>query len=378
MEERVMEAHVEEVLFEERKSASGPAVGVITLNVEKTLNSLTLNMVKLMLVKLREWRERSDIACVFIHGSGQKALCAGGDVHALYKSSVEQPSGPCEYAEAFFEQEYRVDYLLHKFDKPVIVWGHGIVMGGGMGVFAAGSYRVVTEKTRLAMPEITIGLYPDVGGSYFLNRMPCHTGLFLALTGASFNAADARYLGLAEGFVEHQYAGEVLNALTDVAWSTGVADNHERVFDLMATYVARSAAAMPVGNVEAAAAEIEQLCAGEDDLAVIDNIIAAQSDNPWIQKASATLASGSPLSARLIAEQLRRCKGLSLKAAFQAEVLLSTAIIRQPEFAEGVRALLIDKDKSPAWQHTAPAAVPQTLIEQHFSAPWDQNPLHDL
>lgn len=373
-----MEAHVEEVLFEERKSASGPAVGVITLNVEKTLNSLTLNMVELMLVKLREWRERSDIACVFIHGSGQKALCAGGDVQALYKSSVEQPGGPCEYAEAFFEQEYRVDYLLHKFDKPVIVWGHGIVMGGGMGVFAAGSYRVVTEKTRLAMPEITIGLYPDVGGSYFLNRMPGHTGLFLALTGASFNAADARYLGLAEGFVEHQYAGEVLNALTDVAWSTGVADNHERVFDLMATYVARSAAAMPVGSVEAAAAEIEQLCAGEDDLAVIDNIIAAQSDNPWIQKASATLASGSPLSARLIAEQLRRCKGLSLKAAFQAEVLLSTAIIRQPEFAEGVRALLIDKDKSPAWQHTAPAAVPQILIEQHFSAPWDQNPLHDL
>ncbi|MFT7403595.1 MAG: enoyl-CoA hydratase/carnithine racemase [Zhongshania sp.] len=378
MEERLMTDRIEEVLFEEQRSLSGPSVGVITLNVEKTLNALTLNMVELMLVKLREWRERSDIACVFIHGSGQKALCAGGDVQALYKSSIEQPGGPCEYAEAFFEQEYRVDYLLHQFDKPVIVWGHGIVMGGGMGVFASGSYRVVTEKTRLAMPEITIGLYPDVGGSYFLNRMPGHTGLFLALTGASFNAADAVYLGLAEGFVEHQYAGDVLNALTETLWSTGVAENHERVFDLMATFVARSKAVLPGGNVEAAASEIAALCSADDDLGVINNIIAAQSENPWLQKATATLTSGSPLSARLIAEQIRRCKGLSLKAAFQAEMLLSTAIIRQPEFAEGVRALLIDKDRNPAWQHSSPADVSQDLIEQHFTAPWIENPLLDL
>jgi enoyl-CoA hydratase/carnithine racemase len=377
MEERLMTDRIEEVLFDERRSASGPALGVITLNVEKTLNSLTLNMVELMLVKLREWRERSDIACVFIHGAGQKALCAGGDVQALYKSSIEQPGGPCEYAEAFFAQEYRVDYLLHQFDKPVIVWGHGIVMGGGLGVFAAGSYRIVTERTRLAMPEITIGLYPDVGGSYFLNRMPGHSGQFLALTGASFNAADALYLGLAEGFIEHQYAVDVLNALSNAAWSTAVSNNHERVFDLLRDFVARSREALPAGNVEAAAAEIEALCQG-DDVTVINTIIAAQSENLWMQKASANLASGSPLSARLILAQLRHGQGLSLKAVFQSEILLSTTIIRQPEFAEGVRALLVDKDKTPAWQHASAADVPQALIEQHFAAPWTVNPLHDL
>ena len=126
----------------------------------------------------------------------------------------------------------------------------------------------------------------------------------------------------------------------------------------MAGFVARSKAVLPAGNVEAAATEIEALCTADDDVTVINNIIAAQSENPWIQKAAATLASGSPLSARLIAEQIRRCKGLSLKAAFQAEALLSTTIIRQPEFAEGVRALLIDKDKNPAWQHASPADVP--------------------
>jgi enoyl-CoA hydratase/carnithine racemase len=375
MEECMM---TDEVLFEERQSSSGPALGLITLNIEKTLNSLTLNMVDLMLAKLRDWRERSDIACVFISGAGGKALCAGGDVQALYRSSVEQPGGPCDYAESFFEREYRLNYLLHKFDKPVIVWGHGIVMGGGLGIFAAGSYRVVTERTRLAMPEITIGLYPDVGGSYFLNRMPGKSGLFLALSGASFNATDARYLGVTEGFIEQQYFEPVIQALSNVPWSTGVADNHERVFDLMRDFTEGSKAALPEGNVEVAMDEIAALCVGDDDLGIISAIIDAKSDNPWIQKASTTLAAGSPLSAQLIAQQLRRCKGLSLKAAFQAELILSTNIVRGTEFAEGVRALLIDKDKNPAWQHASPAAVPQSLITEHFAAPWSSNPLQNL
>lgn len=368
----------DEILFEERQSSSGPALGLITLNIEKTLNSLTLNMVDLMLAKLRDWRERSDIACVFISGAGGKALCAGGDVQALYRSSVEQPGGPCDYAESFFEREYRLNYLLHKFDKPVIVWGHGIVMGGGLGIFAAGSYRVVTEKTRLAMPEITIGLYPDVGGSYFLNRMPGKAGLFLALSGASFNATDARYLGVAEGFIEQQYFEPVIQALSNVPWSTGVADNHERVFDLMRDFSEGSKAALPEGNVETAMDEIAALSVGDNDLNIINAIIDAKSDNPWIQKASATLAAGSPLSAQLIAQQLRRCKGLSLQAAFQAELILSTNIVRGTEFAEGVRALLIDKDKNPAWQHASPAVVPQSLIAEHFAAPWSSNPLQNL
>ena len=146
----------QDVLFEERDTASGQKLGIVTLNVEKTLNSLNLGMVEAMLTQLAEWRDRRDIACLFITAAGEKAFCAGGDVQALYRSATETPGGPCEYAERFFEQEYRLDYALHQFAKPVVVWGHGIVMGGGLGIFAAGSYRVVTEKSRLAMPEITI------------------------------------------------------------------------------------------------------------------------------------------------------------------------------------------------------------------------------
>ncbi len=368
----------QEVLFEERSTASGQKLGLITLNVEKTLNALNLTMVEAILARLADWRERSDIACLFIAGAGEKAFCAGGDVQALYRSSVDNPGGPCEYAERFFEQEYRLDYALHQFGKPVVVWGHGIVMGGGLGIFAAGSYRVVTEKSRLAMPEITIGLYPDVGGSYFLNRMPGQCGRFLALTGAAFNGRDAVYLGMAEGFIEHARRDAVLAALSEELWSSSVADNHERLHNVMAGFAAASTTALPAANVEPAVEQINRLCSADSDIALINAIVALQSDSPWLQKAAATLAAGSMISARLILEQLRRSEGLSLKAVFQSELMLSTQVVRHREFAEGVRALLIDKDRKPQWQCASAEAVPQSLIDQHFQAPWAEHPLADL
>lgn len=365
------------VLFEERDTASGQKLGVITLNIEKTLNSLNLDMVEAMLEQVKNWRERSDIACLFITAAGEKAFCAGGDVQALYRSASEQPGGPCDYAERFFEQEYRLDYALHQFGKPVVVWGHGIVMGGGLGIFAAGSYRVVTEKSRLAMPEITIGLYPDVGGSYFLNRMPGHCGQFLALTGASFNASDALYLGLAEGFIEQSRRDEVLAAMAAELWSTSAGDNHERLFDLLRPFVQASAAARPAGQVESARADIEALCQG-DDGELIQRISSLQSDKPWLQKAAATLAAGSPLSARLILEQLRRAKGKSLREVFRSELSLSTNIVRNSDFVEGVRALLIDKDKNPQWRHPVHSAVTAEEVGAYFVAPWADHPLDNL
>ncbi|MGB2254102.1 MAG: enoyl-CoA hydratase/isomerase family protein [Spongiibacter marinus] len=367
----------QDVLFEERDTASGQKLGIVTLNVEKTLNSLNLGMVEAMLTQLAEWRDRRDIACLFITAAGEKAFCAGGDVQALYRSATETPGGPCEYAERFFEQEYRLDYALHQFAKPVVVWGHGIVMGGGLGIFAAGSYRVVTEKSRLAMPEITIGLYPDVGGSYFLNHMPGQCGRFLALTGASFNGRDALYLGLAEGFIENSRRDDVLAAMANELWSDDVSDNHERLYSLMASHIEASQAALPEANVEPAAPIINQLCEG-DDIAAIKAITELSSDNPWLQKAAATLSAGSPLSARLILEQLRRADGLSLREVFRAELVLSTNVVRNSDFAEGVRALLIDKDKNPQWRHSSYEAIDSAEVGAYFDAPWSEHPLHDL
>ena len=143
-----------------RKCRPDPAkLGRVTLSVAATLNSLTLEMVDLLQAQLDVWREADDIGAVFIEGAGEKAFCAGGDVQALHKSSVETPGGPCDYAENFFAREYRMNYTLHTYHKPLVCWGHGIVMGGGLGVMAGCSHRVVTEKTRIAMPEVTIALF---------------------------------------------------------------------------------------------------------------------------------------------------------------------------------------------------------------------------
>jgi enoyl-CoA hydratase/carnithine racemase len=358
------------VLFEQRGQ-----LAVVTLNVEKTLNSLTLEMVDAMYPQLLAWQADDSVAAVFIQGAGEKALCAGGDVQQLYQSSIATPGGPCEYAETFFCNEYRLDYLLHSYSKPVICWGHGIVMGGGLGVMAAAGHKVVTERTRIAMPEITIALFPDVGGSYFLNRMPANSGLFVALTAASLNAADALYLNLGDYYCNHASKAEVLSQLEALDWAQ---ERQSRDDQISALLGAMQGDELPAGNVEANADLIERCCNADSVEAVAENIAALDSDDKWLQKAKASLAHGSPITAKVIFEQLRGAQGLGLAEVFQRELVLATNIVRHPEFAEGVRALLIDKDQSPAWIYKSIAEVPSSLIEEFFTAPWAENPLADL
>ena len=207
------------VSYQVLDTANGKQLAVATLNEEKTLNALTLEMVDSLYQQLSQWQSDDAIVAVLLQGAGTKAFCAGGDVQQLYHSAVSQPGGPCEYAEQFFEREYRTDYLIHRYGKPVICWGSGIVMGGGLGLMAGSSHRIVTETTRMAMPEITIGLYPDVGGSWFLNRAPGRTGLFLALTAANINAADSLFIGLADHFVAADSKEPLLQALLSADWS---------------------------------------------------------------------------------------------------------------------------------------------------------------
>lgn len=367
----------EAVLFEELAAANGK-VGRITLNVEGTLNSLTLEMVDLLQVKLDAWADDDAIAAVFIEGAGEKAFCAGGDVQALYRSAIQNPGASCELAEAFFEREYRMNYTLHTYAKPILCWGHGIVMGGGLGVMAGCSHRVVTERTRIAMPEITIGLFPDVGGSWFLNHTPGQTGEFLALTGASVNAADAIYIGIADRFILSEHKEAVVNCLLRKEWSTDVEYNHALVRRVLRPFAEQSLAASPAGQVEPHAATIAQLLDGDDIHAVIDQIIGLETDDPWLAKARDSLAHGSPLAALWIDRQLVETRHMGLADVFRAELQLATNIVRHPEFAEGVRALLIDKDKTPAWQYRASRDVPADVLDGFFQSPWPRNPLQDL
>ncbi|MFH0725805.1 MAG: enoyl-CoA hydratase/isomerase family protein [Pseudomonadota bacterium] len=368
----------EPVLFEKLATGNDRRIGVITLNAEKRLHSLTLEMVESIRNMLARWIEDEDIACILITGAGNRAFCAGGDVIGLHRSATGTIGGPCVYAEAFFEHEYRMDLLFHACPKPVIAWGNGIVMGGGLGILSGCSHRVVTPKTRMAMPEVTIGLYPDVGGGWFFNRMPGQTGLFLALTGATFNAADALYVGIADYCLGDDQLPAMMEMLRVQAWADTAAENHGIVDRLLADLEADSRVSLPEGNIEPNRERIDSLCGGSDLMAVSDAIKALSSKDRWLASAGDNLMQGSPLSAVVSYRHLKQCRTLSLRQVFQTELVLSTHLVRYPEFAEGVRALLIDKDKAPQWQYRSIRKVPTALVDSFFQPPWPENPLSDL
>jgi len=366
-----------QVLISTDAAATG-SIGRITLNSPKTLNSLTLDMVDLIQAALDSWREDPEIAAIVIDGAGEKALCAGGDVQALHASAVATPGGPCDYAERFFEREYRMNYTLHRYPRPILCWGAGIVMGGGLGILAGCSQRVVCENTRMAMPEVNIALFPDVGGSWFLNHMPGRSGRFLALTAASINATDALFCGLADRFLPAADKEAVLEGLRGIAWDKDVAANHRRLHHLLREFSERSSVEAPPAQVQGHLEAINALCDGDDIHDIIDRIAALETEDRWLTKARDGLAYGSKLAALWIDRQLWETRHASLREVFQAELQLGTNIVRHPEFAEGVRALLIDKDRNPAWAYGSSREVPGEVLERFFTAPWPANPLADL
>lgn len=366
------------VVFQTLATASGKFIAVVTLNVEKALNALDLEMVRAMTVQLNLWKHDPLIACVVIDGSGEKAFCAGGDVRALYQAAVAAKGQVTEVATVFFTEEYRLDYLLHTYGKPVLVWGDGIVMGGGLGLMAGASHRVVTETSRIAMPEVTIGLYPDVGGSYFLNRMPGKTGLFLALTAYQMNAADACYVGLADHYLNRDDRELMFDAMATLDWSDSPALNHQRL-DSMINELSNQVNTPKGDSVLAQSQEIiDRLMAGSlTD--IVSRMSSLSTPEVWLNKACVTMLAGSPISWHLAYIQSQLSTKLNLAQCFQWELTVSVNVCAKGDFCEGVRALLIDKDKQPKWQFTEVQSVPGSVIEDMLSSPWgDNHPLSQL
>lgn len=364
------------VLFETLPAANGKKIAVATLNAEKSLNSLSLAMVDLLDPQLAQWENDASIACVVLRGQGAKAFCAGGDVVQLYQSACAQDG----VAAQFFEREYRLDHRIHVYRKPLIVWGNGIVMGGGLGLMSGASHRVVTESSRIAMPEVTIGLYPDVGGTWFLNRTPGKTGLFLALTGASINAADALFIGLADRFIAHEKYDAVIAALAATAWHADTAKHFGQVSHALRDSERGSRELLPASPVRTHFDLINELCDGDDIDGIVANIVAWSGEDKWLQKAVKTLAAGCPTTIHLVDQQFKRGKNLSLREAFELELILSINCMRFGNFREGVRALLIDKDNQPKFEPAQLADVKPDFVAAHFDAPWGnaKNPLGDL
>ena len=374
----VIDADASTVLFREVDTANGKRFGIATLNAPASLNSLSLEMVDLLHPRLLAWAEDPNVAGVMLDAAGDKALCAGGDLRQLYRTILECGDGPNAYAQAFFSREYRLDHLIHTYPKPFLCWGHGIVMGGGIGLMAGASHRVVTGKSRLAMPEIAIGLFPDVAGSWFLQRMPRHVGLFLALTGASFNAADALFLGVADFFVPQEAKAEVLKAIGDTRWGDDAAAQLSHLLEAQ-----RGEAALPESMVRKLFDTIATVVGhdGLRDIASRLDALAAgsTSDDPWLVNAAQAYRKGSPTSAALSFDLLNRSRHLSLAEVFRLEFDVALGCCAHADFPEGIRALLIEKDKNPKWSPAALDGVSPELLASHYEPRYrDHHPLADL
>ncbi len=368
-------------------------VGYLTLDAPRSLNSLTVPMLDRIQGALTEWREDDGVKCVFLQGAGEKAFCAGGDVRRLREAVLARagsggvvvdgeavveagPRVPPAACVEFFSKEYRADHSIHRFPKPVVVWGGGIVMGGGIGLLAGASHRVVTERTLMAMPEISIGLFPDVGGTWFLNRMPPGWGAYIALTGARFSAGDALYVGLADHFASSESKDFVSRKLRSLPFVSDPGSNGDMVTDLLKEFSGTTPAS-PMRARAAIVAASEGLRTPGDFRRYF--AAAAESDE-WFAPGVETFDQGSPSSAAVIVEQLRRGKDLSLEEVFRSELNLAVQCCLRPDFAEGVRALLVDKDRAPKWRPSGAAVAAPGWIAGYFRPLWAESdhPLRDL
>jgi enoyl-CoA hydratase/carnithine racemase len=380
------------VLFEERAAANGMRFGIATLNSPQTLNGLSLEMVELLAARLDAWARDPGVALVVLQGAGEKAFCAGGDLHGLYRSMTENAGkGPWAnaYARRFFELEYRLDYRIHTYPKPVLCWGHGIVMGGGIGLMMGASHRVVSEASRLAMPEVSIGLFPDVGGSWLLNRMPGRIGMFLALTGAQLNTADAFFAGLADFRLDHADWPKLLESLQDQPWAgqAQAAPDSDAIppRSINDGLLRRALTAlepqtpMDAGHLRQHSFLINNLCSGNRLDEIYEELAALKDhDDPWLARAASTMLAGSPGSVRLSFALQQRMRLRSLDDVFRAEYIAALACAAHGDFAEGIRALLIDKDKRPRWNPAVLDVATDAWVQKFFDEPWPEGQPHPL
>jgi len=365
------------VTFEERPSPHGYRIGIATLDAEKSLNALSLSMIKALDDRLKAWADDPEITCVMLRGNGAKAFCAGGDVVQLVNQCHKKPGEVPPLARRFFADEYRLDYRIHTYPKPFICWAHGHVLGGGMGLMQGAGIRIVTPSSRLGMPEINIGLYPDVGGSWFLARLPGRLGLFLGLTAASINACDALDLNLADRFLRDDQQDALLDGLVQLNWREQA---DLQLHSLLRALENEAQGELPAAQWLPRRERIDELLDVADLPAAVHALSVLQTDDDaLLARAAKTLAHGCPLTAHLVWEQIRRARHLSLADVFRMEYAMSLNCCRHPEFPEGVRARLIDKDQAPKWHWPDVAAIPDAVVEAHFASVWEgEHPLADL
>ncbi len=345
-------------------------VGCITLNRPKALNALSLSMIRAITQTLLTWRDDPGVKAVAVRGSNKHgvfgAFCAGGDIRFFHQAALA--GNP--QLEDFFTEEYALNHLVHNYPKPFVAFMDGVVMGGGMGISQGASLRLVTEHTRMAMPETMIGLFPDVGGGYFLSRCPGRTGEWLALTGETVGAGDAINLGLADRRLPSSQLADAWQAL-----ATLDLDGADALQGWIETY-----STVPAYEPIKERADIDQFFS----LATIPQIITAleSSDSAWARYTVAILRKRSPLMLHVVLEQVRRARGMSLaddlrmerdmvRHCFNTHHLARSGATS--ETVEGVRALAVDKDQSPKWMPARIEDVTAEMVAPFFESPWPKH-----
>ena len=316
-------------------------IGHLTLNRPAGLNAIDLEMVRSLQHQLDAWAQDSRIKAVVLRGAGEKAFCAGGDIRSLYDS---YKSGGTLH-KTFFEEEYALDLTLHHYPKPVLALMDGYVLGGGMGLAQGADLRLVTERSRLAMPEVSIGYFPDVGGSYFLTRTPGQLGTYLGVSGVHIRAADALYCGLADCYTESARLPELDQSLDTLQWQQNPLEDLKA---LLATFAVPNLPDAPLAKFRPLIDQVFALDSVPAIVAALRATTAAES-REWALETADLLQTRSPLGMAVTLQMLRHGRELKLEQCFALELHLDRQWFDRGDLIEGVRALIIDKDKTPHW-----------------------------
>ena len=366
------------VIFKEHLKPDGSFLGEVRLNRSEFLNALDLEMILAIEDQLNKWKENPRLSAVFLHGKGDKAFCVGGDIKHVYSSIIlarESGIDPGQALQPFFEHEYRLDYLIHAYPFPVIVWGHGFVMGGGMGLYLGGSHRIMTESSCLSMPEINIGFFPDVGVSYALGRLPFNVGWYLALTGYRLNSVEAHFLNLVDFYFENTDKQKVLQTLISSSFT-----GKEEVSLILRNIQKKDVSSSQKNTIEKYKNKIAVLFHSKKLKDIYKQFYNSfeREDKIW-EKSRQAFFRGSPTSAGIICEQLKRVGVCSLEEVFQMDLMLALNCVRGSDFAEGVKTLLVEKKGMPKWKPDSIEDVTESQIQKYFNSPsgWT-NPLQDL
>ena len=350
-------------------------IGHIILDRPKALNSLSLDMVRKLTQTLLTWKNDALIRAVVVRSSSDKAFCAGGDIRFFYDVGRATPQGGSALIEDFFTEEYTLNHLAHYYPKPYIAILDGIVMGGGMGIAQAGpscQLRIVTERTKMAMPEVNIGLFPDVGGSHFLSRTPGQIGPYLGVTGEIIRAADAIYADLADIYLPSEH----LPALLDFMKITNAANVRAAIRNFASSFQNQ---VDPVNSTLANERDaIDRHFAHDNVKAIVASL--AQDNSPFAQKALAVIKTRSPLMMCVTLAQLRRGATMNVADCLRMERNMVRRNFEHGEILEGVRALVIDKDNAPKWSPATLEEVTPEMVARFFEPVWPDyaHPLREL